>query len=271
MWCPSVSLSVWANAWLAGRAAPDDVLDALSAWAPTQLVAAHDAVSAGSTGLGWPGAPDGGPVALLATVRAAGGRLHPVLPAPGDVHGLPAGAEFSREALSVGEAVIVAGRGGGATVGLIPEFFDDDPDTGLGATLRWTAYALPDAPMVDQHDLGDAEYALRSAVRSAAAALSAAESLPGGPDRPRDLVDQLLNATRHHRIPDHAPLRAIRVLDNAALVDAIITVGAEAAEAAAYSSAQARRAAEALQPLTCVVRSARAAAVAAILRSAWQD
>ena len=30
MWCPSVSLSVWANAWLAGEAAPDDVLDALS-------------------------------------------------------------------------------------------------------------------------------------------------------------------------------------------------------------------------------------------------
>src|SRR6516225_5317401 len=34
MWCPSVSLSLWANAWLAGKAAPDDVLDALSVWAP---------------------------------------------------------------------------------------------------------------------------------------------------------------------------------------------------------------------------------------------
>ena len=54
MWCPSVSLSVWANAWLAGKAAPDDVLDALSQWAPRHSVAAYDSVAAGSTGLPWP-------------------------------------------------------------------------------------------------------------------------------------------------------------------------------------------------------------------------
>ena len=45
-----VSLSVWANAWLAGRAAPDDVLDALSDWAPKHSVLAYDAVAAGRTG-----------------------------------------------------------------------------------------------------------------------------------------------------------------------------------------------------------------------------
>ena len=54
MWCPSVSLSVWANAWLAGVAAPDDVLDALSQWAPRHSVTAYDAVAAGRTGLPWP-------------------------------------------------------------------------------------------------------------------------------------------------------------------------------------------------------------------------
>ena len=51
MWCPSVSLSVWANAWLAGVAAPDDVLDALSHWAPKHSVTAYDSVAAGATGL----------------------------------------------------------------------------------------------------------------------------------------------------------------------------------------------------------------------------
>lgn len=73
MWCPSVSLSIWANAWLAGKAAPDDVLDALSLWAPTQSVAAYDAVAAGHTGLPWPDVHDAGTVSLLQTLRAAVG------------------------------------------------------------------------------------------------------------------------------------------------------------------------------------------------------
>src|ERR1700694_6172379 len=95
MWCPSVSLSVWANAWLAGAAAPDDVLDALSQWAPRHSVTAYDAVAAGHTGLPWPDVDGAGAVTLLPTLRIAagahGGRgpaLSVVLPVPGDVRGL---------------------------------------------------------------------------------------------------------------------------------------------------------------------------------------
>ncbi|MBS9532280.1 hypothetical protein KIH27_01600 [Mycobacterium sp. M1] len=262
MWCPSVSLSVWANAWLAGQASPDDVLDALTAWAPVQSVAAYDAVAAGSIGLSWPGAGHAGPVALLQTLRAAPGPIHPVLPVPGDVRGLPPGTEFSREALSVGEAVILAGPG--TAVGLIPEFIDDDPQP----TMTWTVHALPALPVIEQHDLGAAEYALRSAVRSAAETMGAVTSLYSGPGDPRDLVEDLLDATRHHRIPDRAPARAVRVLENAALVDAIVTVGAEAVATGAQSSSQAQRVGEVLAPLAAVVRTARAAAVDAILAAA---
>lgn len=264
MWCPSVSLSVWANAWLAGRAAPDDVLDALSAWAPVQSVAAYDAISIGEAGLPWSGSGDAGPASLLATLRTAAGPMYPVLPVPGDVRGLPAGTEFSREALSVGEAVILTQTGTGTAVGLVPELIDDDRDT----TLSWTMYALPEVPTVDHPDLGEAEYALRSAVRSAAETLGTVESLYHGPDDPRELVEQLLDANRHHRIPDHAPPRAVRVLENAALVDAIVTVGADVTVTGAQSSSQALWAIEALQPLAAVVRTARAAAVQAILQSA---
>ena len=74
MWCPSATLSVWANAWLAGKAAPDDVLDALSCWAPTHSVTAYDAVAAGHTGLPWPDINDAGAVSLLQTLRTAAGR-----------------------------------------------------------------------------------------------------------------------------------------------------------------------------------------------------
>ena len=98
MWCPSATLSVWANAWLAGKAAPDDVLDALSCWAPTHSVTAYDAVAAGHTGLPWPDINDAGAVSLLQTLRTAAGRavagtpsIKVVLPVPGDVRGLAAG------------------------------------------------------------------------------------------------------------------------------------------------------------------------------------
>src|SRR5262245_55794982 len=105
MWCPSVSLSVWANAWLAGTAAPDDVLDALSQWAPRHSVIAHDSIAAGHAGLRWPRANDGS-MALLQTLRlAAGPRSGPqpplgiALPVAGDVRGLPAATPFQRDAL----------------------------------------------------------------------------------------------------------------------------------------------------------------------------
>ena len=313
MWCPSVSLSLWANAWLAGKAAPDDVLDALSVWAPKQSVTAYDSVAAGHTGLPWPDVHDAGTVTLLQTLRAAVGRptstpgvpplmrgtINMILPVPGDVRGLAPGTQFERDALAAGEAIIITNPHNPASaVGLVPEFSyqddDDVPDheTGLAelCALAWTVYSLPGAPILDHYDLGDAEYTLRSAVRSAADALGAIGlgSAAADVDDPRGLVEQLLESARQHRIPDHAPSRALRVLENAAHVDAIIAVSAGlsrsdspdcfAAPIAAglepvgtQSSSEARIAGDALRPLTAVVRSARMAAVTAILHSAWVD
>src|ERR1700709_630771 len=113
MWCPSVSLSVWANAWLAGVAAPDDVLDALSLWAPRHSVTAYDSVAAGRTGLPWPDLTDAGAVSMLQTLRTAAGpptgapAMTVVLPVPGDVRGLAAGTQFQTDAIGAGEALIV--------------------------------------------------------------------------------------------------------------------------------------------------------------------
>lgn len=316
MWCPSVSLSLWANAWLAGKAAPDDVLDALSLWAPVQSVTAYDAVAAGHTGLPWPDVPDAGTVTLLQTLRAAVGRPAPsasggpgrlrgtinvVLPVPGDVRGLAAGTQFERDALAAGEAVIITNPDDPATVvGLVPEFSysdleeaaDDEPGLPELCALSWTVYSLPGAPIFDHHELGDAEYALRSAVRSAADALGAIGLGAATAEiaDPRALVEQLLESSRQHRVPHHAPSRALRVLENAAHVDAIVAVSgglnllpdsisdriaarivAGLKPIGAHSSSESQIASDALRPLTAVVRSARMAAVSAILRSAWLD
>jgi hypothetical protein len=280
MWCPSASLSVWANAWLAGSAAPDDVLDALSLWAPKHFVAAYDSVTAGHTGLPWPELDEASVVTLLQMLRTTAARtglaepaIGIVLPVPGDVRGLVAGTPFEGDALAAGEAVVVA-REAGSAIGLVPEFNDGDGASDTDEheispqALVWTVYSLPGAPPPDQPGLGEAEYALRSAVRSAADALGAIR--PGfDVTDPRGMVEQLLECARAHRAPDGAPPRALRVLENAAHVDAILRVSTGLMPIGTQTS-EAQIASDALKPLSAVVRSARIAAVGAILHAAWR-
>ena len=284
MWCPSATLSVWANAWLAGKAAPDDVLDALSCWAPTQSVTAYDAVAAGHTGLPWPDVHDAGVVSLLQTLRTAAGRsaadvpsIKVVLPVPGDVRGLAPGTQFERDALTAGEALIVTKPDDPrVAVGLVPEFGYDESHDDVAVpelcALSWTVYSLPGAPPIDHTELGEAEYALRLAVRSAADALTriGLGSANVDVDDPRGLVEQLLESGRHHQVPEHTPSRALRVLENAAHVDAIITVSAGLTRIGMQSLSEAQIATDALRPLAAVVRSARMAALSAILHAAWR-
>jgi hypothetical protein len=283
MWCPSVSLSVWANAWLAGAAAPDDVLDALSLWAPRHSVTAYDSVAAGRSGLPWPDLLDASAVSLLQTLRSTTRPVVSVppialaLPVPGDVRGLPAGSQFQRDAVTAGEAIIVSGDPAGP-IGLVPDFEYDELDVGddFGREpcgLSWTVYSVPAAPPpVEQVDLGEAEFALRSAVRSAAAALGALRAGTAGVDvqDPRGLVEQVLESSRLHPIPSHAPSRALQVLEHAAHVDAIISVSSGLIPIGLHSSSEVQIANDALRPLSGVVRSARIAAINAILHSAWQ-
>ena len=80
----------------------------------------------------------------------------------------------------------------------------------------------------------------------------------------------MLESLGRHRAPDHAPSRAVRVLENAAHIDAIITVSSGLMPIGLQSSSEAQIANEALRPLSAVVRSARLAAVSAILHSAWR-
>jgi len=286
MWCPSGSLSIWANAWLAGAAAPDDVLDALSQWAPRHSVTAYDSVAAEGTGLPWPDLDDAGAVSLLQTMRTAARpagsppTIVLALPVPGDVRGLPPGTQFGRDAIAAGEAIIVGGAEHATAVGLVPDFeYPDSPDTADDcefetelSALSWTVYSLPAMPKLEHADLGDAEYTLRGAVRGAADALGTLRAGAAGGEvtDPRKLVEQVLESTLAHRIPDHAPARAVRVLENAAHVDAIITVSSGLIPSGLQSSSEFQIASDALRPLISVVRSARLAAVSSILQSAWR-
>ena len=275
---------MWVNAWLAGAAAPDDVLDALSQWAPTHSVTAYDSAAAVRTGLPWPELEDSGSVSLLQTLRTAVGRSHSApsitvaQPVPGDVRGLPAGTQFQRDAVAVGEAVIVSHDQLGG-VGLVPEFdyfeYDEsEPDSLLEPEpreLSWTVYSVPVLPAAPHLDLGAAEYELRSAVRSAAETLTALEAGASiDAEDPREMVEQVLDSTRLHSVPDHAPTRAVRVLETAAHIDAIITVSSGLMPIGLQTSSDIQVAGDTLRPLAQMVRSARLAALEAIQHEAWR-
>ena len=241
---------------------------------------AYDAIAAGRTGLPWPDMDSAGPMSLLQTVRTAAGRrpeaglarrpaIAVVLPVPGDVRGLIPGTQFSHDALAAGEAVVVSGPDGDA-VGIVPMLESTDESADDGDVLTWSVYSVTECPLSDPIDLGEAEYALRSAVRTAAEALGGLELSGGGAANPRMLVEEVLAANGHHRLPDHAPPRAVRVLSTAAHVDAIIAVTDGLPATGTRSASEARIADDAMRPLSSVVRAARTAALNAILQSAWR-
>ena len=166
---------------------------------------------------------------------------------------------------------------GGEGIGLVPVFeceadFDEDDggiDDPAHITLAWSVYSIPAVAPVEQMDLGEAEYALRSAIRTATDALGSLHLVCGDDVDPRALVEEVVQAGSLHDVPDHAPSRAVRVLATAAHVDAIITVSTGPVSIGTHSASESRIADGALRPLSSVVRSARAAAVSAILHSAW--
>lgn len=253
---------MWAAAWLHGRAAPDDVIDAVGAWGPICQVRAADEITAAELDLPGPDDAPTGLVALLTSLRRAGtSDLQLVLPVPGDVRGLPADGELSRAALEASEAVLVPG----AELGLVPTLSIVDS---TGAQL-WTVYRADRLPPLDEPPLSDAEYGLQSAVRQAArtlADLGVAKHKPGV----RDEIAQTLQARAQHEWPEGMPGKALRVLARADEVAAILAAAGvdELGGAVSASAADARTAA--LRPLGLTVREARRAAIGAAVRMVGQ-
>ncbi|MFX0576406.1 hypothetical protein [Nocardia nepalensis] len=269
MCSPSATLTVWAGSWLAGCSAPDDILEALYAWAPRHTIAAGDPATGGRDDLPWSSRDNlsgTGVMALLKVIREAmaqpGAQLRLVLPVPGDVRGLPTGTAFAADAIEAGEGMLFGVPGSEGT-GLIPQLADDN-------TLQWTVYStpIPAAPGPDM-SLGEAEYTMREAVRDAADALMRLHTTAVGAAAdadPRELIEAELADYSRHAYPDSIPLRARRILDTADHVAAILTV-AQREPASSPTSATAIGAQEdLLRPLWDAIRAARLVAVHAAAR-----
>jgi hypothetical protein len=255
--CPSATFTVWASAWLAGAVAPDDVLDALAPWAEAHDVQAVDERTAAATGLAAPGRPVSSIAFLLAALRRATprgpGRL--VLTAAGDVRGLPGPGPFSRQAIAVGEGVVFDDAG----LGLVPTVVAE-------SVLRWTVYPLPEhGPPAEFVPLPQAERDLREEVRRSASVLT---SLGVARHRPgvREEIAAALRKRPANLWPAGMPPAAVRVLQHADEVQAILGAATmdEPGGALSASAAQARH--TALRPIETAVRVARRAAVAEAVR-----
>ena len=254
-------MTVWVSAWLHGFAAADDGLDALVPWAELHEVVAADELTAAHFDLPLPTEQPYSPAMLLATVRRAGAstaRL--ILPIPGDLRGLgpQRAGSFGADAVRSGQGMLLTR----ADIGVVPSTVAD-------GVIRWTVHRVGTAGAPDHTGLTEAEHALRSAVRDAAATLSALDIARHRPEV-RDQIADTLAARPRPPWPQGTPGRVLRVLENADEVMAILGAAARD-DGAAVSASEARARADALRPLAAAVRAARLAAVAEAVRALTDD
>lgn len=249
--CPSISLALWADAWLRGAASPDDVIDGLASWAELHLLSAHSEPVAVAAGISWPGAQDTGAVALLGLLRRLPqpATLHVLLPAPGDTSGLTPGSAHATAAIAAGETLIIS-----STLGLVPIREGRD-------VLRWAVFGLDGGDVPQPPGLGEARYALREAVRDAAELFGRLQTVGASPTAARARIAELTEDAHSHQLPGTTGPRVAEVLDSAATIAAILTVAGEAAGGDPTSASASAMAEQTIHRLWGVVRTARLAAV----------
>lgn len=248
----SALLAAWGAAWLAGDAGLPELLE---------RVCAHDDVHAVS-GL----EPLAGALALdraVARLRAAGtSRVRVVLPAPGDLVGLPGPGPFTTAAVTASEGVLWL-RPDGTGTGLVPSVtahgsvFD-----GTVTTVSWTAYPVTaDGPDPGPF-LHDAEHDLRLGVVQVASVLrdlDVARWRPEVADALQDLRRQARRGIDDDELPGGYPARARALLVQARQLGAVVSLALEDA-GGAVDTREAQERERALRGLGTLVRRARVAA-----------
>lgn len=193
----------------------------------------------------------------LGRLGAGGVRgLRLVLPAPGDVAGLPGPIDFNMEALAAGEAVL----GVGADVGLVPTVIRYAEGGRRGKTedaVRWRLEPT-DPARTSCLTLREAERALAVAIREATDILTALD-VAGADERTWHGVEAVRSGTLLLQLPPGYAPHASEVLARASRISALVTLAADS-EGGSLSAAQltARR-----DQLAVVARAARHAVEAA--------
>ncbi|MEU5465518.1 hypothetical protein ACH41C_03745 [Streptomyces althioticus] len=242
-------LASWGNALLAGLVSPDEAALA---------VVGEDAVHRVE---GVPG--ESAPVGLtlaLGRLRGLGvSGLRVALPAPGHPLGLSGPPEFNARALEAEEAVVCQG----AALGLVPEVSEAGPEGDVHVEVLWHCLPVREAPPADVPSLGEAERELAEALREATEALTRLDVAGSGPvaEAAIDAYRARATASRGQDVlaPGYPP-RAVRVLELAQRVGALVSLATAHGHGGAVSASEMSARALALRP---VERTARRAQVAA--------
>jgi hypothetical protein len=235
---PAGRFAMWATAWLSGRASYDEALDAITGETAHRV-----------TGL--PGTDAAVPVGeALSALRGLGERrLRLVLPAPGDVRGLPAVPGLAPRALEAGQAAV------GERLVLVPEPLGSE-------VVQWTAFPLdgvaPPPPPVEG-TLRAASGALDLAMVDAARTLADLDLARWHPEVPALLAD-LGKPVRGAALPSDTEPLALSLLARGMRLAAVLDLAMTDAPGAAVTHRQAAARDEALRPLSTAVREAVTAA-----------
>ena len=253
----SARLAAWGTAVLQGRAPPADAVRAVTGTDEPHLVDGPDGVL------------DGGLAELLAGFLERGvAGLLVVLPAPGDVSGLPGPAAFNQDAVAAGECVLAAGDaralGAGAGTGIVPSLEVFGSPWELGCLVTWTVQETLPRRVTDAASLAEADRALREALAEAVDTLVSLDLARWREDAADRITAVRAGSLAPGSLPPGTASRAAQVLASAARVRAIVDLAVED-DGAALSGHEARRRAEALRGLDAVARRGMVAAVNAAL------
>ncbi|QMU78499.1 hypothetical protein GXW83_25110 [Streptacidiphilus sp. PB12-B1b] len=242
-------LVAWGNAVLGGAASPDDAAEAVRAADDSHTVR------------GVAGAEGAGLTLALGRLRALGvSGLRLARPVPGHPLGLTGPASFNQHALEAGEAVLTVG---GPPLGLVPEAVVHGSSGDSLTRVVWHAQPVNEGVPADVPQLRDAERELAEGLREATAAMLRLDVAGGGPAVQRALESYRRRRTPQLLAPGYPP-RAVRVLESARQVAALLAL-ASVTEGAAVSAAEMAARNEALRPLGRTVRRAQVAAYNAMV------
>ncbi len=231
----------WGTAFLRGTVGADALLDV--------LLGEHVAHVVHARGV------DGTPLLeALAAARSGGAEaVGAAFPGPGDPVGLGGPPAFTADAVDAGAAVLLLGPPGAwEPRGWVP--------TEVGRAVEWTSY---DVARRVPPDLGDADRALRTAVRDAADALARLDVARWRPEVADHLHD--LRTASPVTAPPGVPPRALDLAGRALHLGAVADL-ALADDGAAVSAGEIALRREAVLPLE---RAARHALTAACSPDGW--
>lgn len=244
-------LAAWGSALLAGLVPPDDAAAAVLGDDEAHRVTGLPGDEPGEQhGLTW----------ALGRLRVLGVRgLRLALPSAGHPLGLTGPAGFNERAIAAGEAVLAVG----APLGLVPDVEVFGPAGDRSATVLWRCSTVGDAPPADVPSLDEAERELADGLREATVLLTRLDVAGADP--------QALRALEAYRRRGHAellapgyPARAVRVLESARQVSALLTIAVGGHGTAVSASEMAARQ-SVLAPLRRTARRAQVAAYNALV------